>query len=86
MTNRILAEVDAEIEKLTKIRTLLSSNLHTGSTKIEHRSRPVLVKPSKGKGHHAATMRHISAAGRERIAAAARKRWAAVRKQKRAAA
>jgi hypothetical protein len=82
MTNRILAEIDAEIEKLTKIRTLLSSNLHTGSST----SRPVLVKPSKGKRRHEATTRHLSVAGRARIAEAARKRWAAVRKQKKAAA
>jgi uncharacterized protein (DUF58 family) len=82
MTNRILADIDAEIEKLIKIRTLLSSNLHTGTAS----SRPVLVKPSKGKRHHEATIRHLSPAGRARIAEAARKRWAAVRKQERESA
>jgi hypothetical protein len=61
----ILAEIDAEIDRLQKVRSLLGSSSTTGKTKK--------VKP--------AMKRHkMSKEGRAKIAEAQRKRWAKQKK------
>lgn len=69
-TEWILAEIDAEIEKLTKARTLLA-NVGKVSAKL-----------SSGKSLASGKVRKkrvLSADARKRIADAQRKRWAAQR-------
>jgi len=63
----ILAQIDAEIARLTQVRTLLSSGSLSGS-----------VTTAKGKGPgRPRKKRTLSAEARKRIADAQRKRWAA---------
>lgn len=69
-TEWILAEIDAEIEKLTKARTLLA-NVGKVSAKLATNGRGLAGKVRK--------KRVLSADARKRIADAQRKRWAAQR-------
>ena len=68
-TEWILAEIDAEIEKLTKARTLLA-NVGKVSAKLAN-GRGIAGKVRK--------KRVLSADARKRIADAQRRRWAAQR-------
>ncbi len=64
----ILAEIDAEIARLTQVRSLLA-----GSRSVSPRA---VTKTSKGPGKRR-KKRVLSAEARKRIADAQRKRWAA---------
>jgi len=69
----ILAEIDAEIARLTQVRSLLAG------------SRPVTSsgsKPKTAKGPAKRKKRVLSADARKRIADAQRKRWAAQKAKK----
>ena len=66
--NNILSEIDAEISRLEKVRSLLGSS-STGKTK---KAAPVVRKKR----------RKLSKEAREKIAAAQRKRWAKQKKEK----
>jgi hypothetical protein len=65
----ILAEIDAEIARLTQVRALLAGSVKVATTIAERRA-----KKSVGK---ALKRRVLSADARKRIADAQRKRWAA---------
>ena len=65
----MLAEIDAEIAKLTEVRKVLAGY---GSTTLTSRALKVKTAPAKKK-------RVLSAEARKRIADAQRKRWAAQR-------
>jgi hypothetical protein len=67
----ILKEIDAEIARLTQIRTLLSN---TGSAAKKAVKTKAKKTPAKTKG---APRRVLSPEARKRIADAQRKRWAA---------
>jgi hypothetical protein len=69
-TIQILAEINAEIERLEKVRTLLSG--------VPAKRGP--GRPATSSIAAAPKKRHLSAEARERIAAAQRKRWAKVKK------
>lgn len=64
----ILAEIDAEIARLTQVRSLLAGTRTVSSSATK-------VKTSKGPGRK--KKRVLSADARKRIADAQRKRWAA---------
>ncbi|HTW81359.1 MAG TPA: hypothetical protein VME23_17565 [Terracidiphilus sp.] len=68
----ILAEIDAEIARLTEARSLLAS---MGSLKPA----PAKANASKKAAKKATKKRVLSADARKRIAEAQRKRWAAQR-------
>jgi hypothetical protein len=72
---RLIREIDSEIERLTKARRLLAGTAH-GHQK---NSRP---KKSAGRGAQALVPQKsvLSAAGRAKIAAAQKRRWAAQKK------
>ena len=65
----ILAEIDAEIARLTQVRSLLAGSAKVASTNANRRA-----KKSPGKTQK---KRVLSAEARKRIADAQRKRWAA---------
>jgi hypothetical protein len=67
----ILAEIDAEISRLTQARRLLASTGTSNSTTSKSRT----VKPSAAK--KARKKRVLSPDARKRIAEAQRRRWAA---------
>jgi hypothetical protein len=69
-TTQILAEIDAEIQRLRQVRILLD-----GATARRGPGRPAGLPRKK---------RHLSAEARERIAAAQRKRWAKQKKASKA--
>lgn len=64
----ILAEIDAEIARLTQVRTLLAGTRTVSSS--GSKSKPTQAKKTRRK-------RVLSAEARKRIADAQRKRWAA---------
>lgn len=68
----ILAQVDAEIARLTKVRSLLAGAGTTTSAATERRT----TKPQQVKGQKS---RVLSPEARKRIADAQRKRWAALK-------
>jgi hypothetical protein len=81
-THEILAAIDAEIIKLQKARSILSSYAD-----------PVVIKRGPGRPKQlivtaakAVTKRVMSSEGKARIAAAQKKRWAAAKKAAKAAA
>ncbi len=65
----ILAQIDAEITRLTEVRNLLAGTGKVGPAVIERKTRKIAVKTHK--------KRVLSAEARKRIADAQRKRWAA---------
>jgi hypothetical protein len=69
----ILAEIDAEIARLTQVRALLSNSGKVGSAAVA-KPRTTAAAPKKGR-----KTRVLSAEARKRIADAQRKRWAAQR-------
>jgi len=71
--DNILAQIDSEIERLTKVRALLAN---AGSTATTGNSR--IKKSSSNSGKK----RILSPEARKRIADAQRKRWAAQRAKK----
>jgi hypothetical protein len=70
-TKDMIAELDAEINRLQHARTLLASN----SSAPRRRGRPASTIPSKRLGK-----RTLSPEARAKIAAAQRKRWAQAKK------
>jgi hypothetical protein len=81
-TTVLVAEIDAEIDRLQKVRALL-----TAQTASPKRGRPPATKPktlatSFGFGKNTASRkRTMSAEGRARIAAAQKARWAKAKKE-----
>ena len=75
-TNKILAELKAERDKITKAIEVL-----TGLSKS-----PTTKSPSKPAGTKTTSKSRISAAARKKMADAQKKRWAAFRAKKAAAA
>ncbi|MDE3200489.1 MAG: hypothetical protein KGN79_06155 [Acidobacteriota bacterium] len=71
-TETILAQIDAEIERLTRVRTLLA-----GTGKAVHTAKKEVAKAAPKK---ARKKRVLSAEARKKIADAQRKRWAKARK------
>jgi hypothetical protein len=68
--SRIIAEIDAQIQKLQQARSLLAG------------TQSVRTGPGRPKGSKStAPKRKLSAEGRKRIAEAMKKRWAERRKQ-----
>ncbi len=67
----ILVLIDAEIARLTQVRSLLAGSGIAGSTATERKSRKTPVKALVKKS------RVLSPEARKRIADAQRKRWAA---------
>lgn len=67
-TDSILAQIDAEIARLTQVRSLLATAGNIGT--------PTAVKGKRGPGRPR-KKRTLSAEARKRIADAQRKRWAA---------
>ena len=65
----ILAEIDAEIARLTQVRSLLAGSVKVASTIAARSAKKSAVKSRK--------RRVLSAEARKRIADAQRKRWAA---------
>jgi hypothetical protein len=65
----ILAEIDAEIARLTHVRSLLAGSVKVASTIALRRAKKASGKTRK--------KRVLSAEARKRIADAQRKRWAA---------
>ena len=65
----ILAEIDAEIARLTHVRSVLAGSAKVASTNVGRGAKKVAVKAPK--------KRVLSAEARKRIADAQRKRWAA---------
>ncbi len=65
----ILAEIDAEIARLTQVRALLAGSAKVASTIIDRRTKKAPGRTPK--------KRVLSAEARKRIADAQRKRWAA---------
>jgi hypothetical protein len=65
----ILAEIDAEIERLKQVRSLLAGSRATSSSGVRSKTSKGPSKPKK--------KRVLSADARKRIADAQRKRWAA---------
>jgi hypothetical protein len=72
----LIAQINAEIERLQKARSLLSAMETTKAktkTKTKDKAKAKTANPKKSP---AKKKRHISKEGRARIAAAQRKRWA----------
>ena len=67
----ILAQLDAEIARLTQVRTLLAGTGKVAAKLTVHNAKTVTAKPRR--------KRVLSADARKRIADAQRKRWAAQR-------
>jgi len=65
----ILAQIDAEIARLTQVRSLLADSGKVVTTVTERKTKKAPVKSRK--------KRVLSAEARKRIADAQRKRWAA---------
>ena len=65
----ILAQLDSEIARLTKVRSLLANSAKTAPKFADHKVAKVKTKRRK--------KRVLSADARKRIADAQRKRWAA---------
>jgi hypothetical protein len=65
----IVAQIDAEIARLTQVRALLASTGKVGTRKIAAKAKTAAGRPRK--------KRVLSAEARKRIAEAQRKRWAA---------
>lgn len=65
----ILAEIDAEISRLTQVRSLLSGSRIASSSGAKSKTSPAAPKTKR--------KRVLSAEARKRIADAQRKRWAA---------
>jgi hypothetical protein len=78
--NSVLAQIDAEIAKLTQVRSLLANTgkiadkIATRLNKKAAKAEAKAAKPSKAKKR-----RSLSPEARKRIADAQRKRWAALR-------
>ncbi len=70
----ILAEIDAEISRLTQVRSLLAGSRAINSTGVRSKNSKGPGKPRK--------KRVLSADARKRIADAQRKRWAAQKAKK----
>ena len=71
----ILAQIDAEIARLTQARSLLSTLAGTVAAKVTRRKTKKTKAKTKAKGKK--TRRTLSPEARKRIADAQRKRWAA---------
>ena len=71
----ILVQIDAEIERLKQVRSLLASTGRFNTAVIERKTKKATAK-SKGKVSAKKT-RVLSPEARKRIADAQRKRWAA---------
>jgi hypothetical protein len=69
----ILAQIDAEIARLTQVRSLLANTGKVATKATERKTGKTKVK-AKGKGKKT---RVLSPEARKRIADAQRKRWAA---------
>jgi hypothetical protein len=69
----ILAQIDAEIARLTQVRSLLANTGKVATKATERKTSKTKVK-AKGKGKKT---RVLSPEARKRIADAQRKRWAA---------
>jgi hypothetical protein len=65
----ILAEIDAEIARLTHVRSLLAGSVKVASTTADRKAKKTVAKTLR--------RRVLSAEARKRIADAQRKRWAA---------
>jgi len=78
-TNRILADLRAERNRIDRAITALEALDGTGSrtTTTERRARPTATQPATKQPH---ARRRMSAAGRKRISEAAKKMWAERRK------
>jgi len=72
-TDSIIAQIDAEIARLTQVRSLLANTGKIAATVTERKTRKASTKV-KGK-----KTRVLSPEARKRIADAQRKRWAAQR-------
>jgi hypothetical protein len=78
-TKALVVEIDAEIDRLQKVRSLL-----TGDTALLKRGRPSIKQTaatSLDLGTNAKPRRKMSAEGRARIAAAQKARWARAKKK-----
>jgi hypothetical protein len=76
----ILAQIDAELAKLTQVRSLLANTGNIAATITERitKKAPKAKKPAKvAKAAKAKKRRVLSPEARQRIADAQRKRWAA---------
>lgn len=81
-TNQIVNEIDGEIERLSKVRSLLAGS---SFTETKSPGRPKLVKGHAGQAITAMRTRSMSPEARQKIAAAQKKRWAVYHKMKKAA-
>ncbi|AXC12528.1 hypothetical protein ACPOL_3233 [Acidisarcina polymorpha] len=77
-TNRIIAELDAEIARLQEIKSVLSGTTPTAAKRKPGRPRLVAAPAAK--------TRQLSTEARARIAAAQKARWAKARKAAKATA
>jgi hypothetical protein len=84
----ILAQIDAEIAKLTQVRSLLANTGNIAATITERLTKKPakaakVAKPAKvAKAAKTKKRRVLSAEARQRIADAQRKRWAAQKAKK----
>ncbi len=78
VTNSILAQVDSEIARLTKVRSLLAAAGDIAVTVQNGKVKKASLKTKTGKKHV------LSAEARKRIADAQRKRWAALKAKQKA--
>ena len=77
----VIAQIDAEIARLTQVRSLLASS--TGSTTVTARGSKAKKAPAKTATRRKRT---LSPEARKRIAEAQRKRWAAQKSKAKKAA
>jgi hypothetical protein len=73
----ITALIDAEIAKLTQVRSLLASTGKAADKVTKHIAKAAKEEPAAKKAKKAKKRRVLSPEARQRIAAAQRKRWAA---------
>ena len=84
-TDAIIAQIDAEIEKLTQVRALLNNTgkvadkITAITTKLKKNSAKAIASVAKAKG---TKRRTLSPEARQRIADAQRKRWASLKGKK----
>jgi len=75
----ILAQIDAEIAKLTQVRSLLADTGKVAAKVTERLNKKAVKAAPAAKAGKTKKRRKLSAEARKRIAEAQRKRWAALK-------